>query len=84
MVGFGFMDNIIMIQAGDLIDSTLGVTLGITTLTAAALAPPAPLPPLASFAPLAPLAPGSSVFVSAFALPALRGEGRACARRRRW
>jgi transcriptional regulator with GAF, ATPase, and Fis domain len=37
MVGFGFMDNIIMIQAGDLIDSTLGVTLGITTLTAAAL-----------------------------------------------
>ena len=37
MVGFGFMDNIIMIQAGDLIDSTLGVTLGLSTLTAAAL-----------------------------------------------
>jgi len=37
MVGFGFMDNIIMIQAGDYIDSTLGVALGITTLTAAAM-----------------------------------------------
>lgn len=37
MVGFGFMDNIIMIQAGDLIDTTLGVTLGFSTLTAAAL-----------------------------------------------
>ena len=37
MVGFGFMDNIIMIQAGDLIDQHLGVTLGISTLTAAAL-----------------------------------------------
>lgn len=37
MVGFGFMDNIIMIQAGDFIDSTLGVTFGISTLTAAAL-----------------------------------------------
>ena len=36
MVGFGFMDNMVMIQAGDLIDSTLGVTLGISTLTAAA------------------------------------------------
>ena len=36
MVGFGFMDNIIMIQAGDYIDQTLGVTLGISTLTAAA------------------------------------------------
>ena len=31
------MDNIIMIQAGDFIDSTLGVTFGISTLTAAAL-----------------------------------------------
>lgn len=37
MVGFGFMDNIIMIQAGDFIDATLGVTFGLTTLTAAAL-----------------------------------------------
>lgn len=36
MVGFGFMDNIIMIQAGDLIDSTLGVTLGLSTMAAAA------------------------------------------------
>ena len=36
MVGFGFMDNVIMIQAGDYIDSTLGVTLGLSTLTAAA------------------------------------------------
>ena len=37
MVGFGFMDNIIMIQAGDYIDATLGVTLGFSTLVAAAL-----------------------------------------------
>ena len=37
MVGFGFMDNIIMIQAGDAIDATFGVTLGLSTLTAAAL-----------------------------------------------
>ena len=37
MVGFGFMDNIIMIQAGDMIDATFGVTFGLTTLTAAAL-----------------------------------------------
>ena len=37
MVGFGFMDNIIMIQAGDFIDYHFGVTLGLTTLTAAAL-----------------------------------------------
>ncbi len=37
MVGFGFMDNIIMIEAGDFIDAKLGVTLGISTLTAAAL-----------------------------------------------
>ena len=37
MVGFGFMDNLIMIQAGSYIDSTLGVQFGLTTLTAAAL-----------------------------------------------
>ncbi len=37
MVGFGFMDNIIMVTAGDMIDQHLGATLGITTLTAAAL-----------------------------------------------
>jgi len=36
MVGFGFMDNIVMIQAGQYIDSTLGVTLGLATMTAAA------------------------------------------------
>lgn len=36
MVGFGFMDNLVMIQAGDMIDSTIGVTLGLSTLTAAA------------------------------------------------
>lgn len=37
MVGFGFMDNIIMIQVGDLIDSSLGVTFGLATITAAAM-----------------------------------------------
>jgi len=37
MVGFGFMDNIVMIQAGEAIDLTLGVTFGLSTLTAAAL-----------------------------------------------
>jgi hypothetical protein len=36
MVGFGFMDNVVMIQAGDFIDSTLGLALGLSTLTAAA------------------------------------------------
>ena len=36
MVGFGLMDNFIMIQAGDAIDNTFGATLGIATLTAAA------------------------------------------------
>jgi hypothetical protein len=35
MVGFGFMDNLVMITAGDAIDSTFGVTLGISTMTAA-------------------------------------------------
>lgn len=37
MVGFGFMDNFIMIQAGGYIDSTLGVKFGLATLTAAAM-----------------------------------------------
>jgi len=37
MVGFGFMDNVIMIQAGSYIDATLGATLGMSTLMAAAL-----------------------------------------------
>jgi Transmembrane protein 65 len=36
MIGFGFMDNVVMIHAGQYIDSTLGVTLGLATLTAAA------------------------------------------------
>ncbi|KAG8237050.1 hypothetical protein J437_LFUL017184 [Ladona fulva] len=36
-IGFGFLDNLIMIVAGDYIDLTLGTALGITTLTAAAL-----------------------------------------------
>ena len=36
-VGFGFVDNFVMILAGDYIDLTLGVTLGISTLAAAAL-----------------------------------------------
>jgi len=36
MIGFGFMDNFVMIQAGQYIDSTLGVQLGLATMTAAA------------------------------------------------
>jgi hypothetical protein len=36
MVGFGFMDNLVMIQAGQYIDSTLGVKFGLATMTAAA------------------------------------------------
>ncbi|CAM9223316.1 unnamed protein product [Chrysoparadoxa australica] len=36
-IGFGFMDNAIMITAGEYIDITLGVTLGISTMCAAAL-----------------------------------------------
>jgi len=36
MVGFGFMDNLVMIQAGQYIDSTLGVSLGLATMSAAA------------------------------------------------
>lgn len=35
MVGFGFMDNLVMIQAGDIIDNTFGVAFGLSTLTAA-------------------------------------------------
>jgi hypothetical protein len=37
MIGFGFMDNFIMIQAGSYIDNTIGVQLGLATMTAAAL-----------------------------------------------
>eukprot|EP00467_Chlorarachnion_reptans_P020113 CAMPEP_0114508064 /NCGR_PEP_ID=MMETSP0109-20121206/12375_1 /TAXON_ID=29199 /ORGANISM="Chlorarachnion reptans, Strain CCCM449" /LENGTH=371 /DNA_ID=CAMNT_0001686921 /DNA_START=421 /DNA_END=1537 /DNA_ORIENTATION=+ len=36
MIGFGCMDNFVMIQAGDLIDNTIGVKFGLATLTAAA------------------------------------------------
>eukprot|EP00548_Thalassiothrix_antarctica_P007084 CAMPEP_0194151640 /NCGR_PEP_ID=MMETSP0152-20130528/49109_1 /TAXON_ID=1049557 /ORGANISM="Thalassiothrix antarctica, Strain L6-D1" /LENGTH=351 /DNA_ID=CAMNT_0038855617 /DNA_START=30 /DNA_END=1085 /DNA_ORIENTATION=+ len=37
MVAFGFMDNLIMIQAGGYIDATFGAALGLATLSAAAL-----------------------------------------------
>jgi len=37
MVGFGFMDNFIMITAGSAIDNTLGVQFGLATMTAAAI-----------------------------------------------
>lgn len=36
MIGFGFMDNLVMIHAGELIDETIGVRFGLATLTAAA------------------------------------------------
>ena len=36
-VGFGFMDNAILILAGDAIDTSLGVLLGISTMCAAAI-----------------------------------------------
>mmetsp|Transcript_26372 Transcript_26372/g.40467 ORF Transcript_26372/g.40467 Transcript_26372/m.40467 type:complete len:363 (-) Transcript_26372:318-1406(-) len=36
MFGFGLMDNTVMIQAGNAIDCTLGVTFGLSTLAAAA------------------------------------------------
>ncbi|XP_065889397.1 transmembrane protein 65-like isoform X1 [Dysidea avara] len=35
-IGFGFFDNLIMISAGEYIDSTIGVALGISTMAAAA------------------------------------------------
>lgn len=37
MVGFGLMDQTVMIQAGNAIDCTLGVKLGLSTLSAAAV-----------------------------------------------
>lgn len=37
MVGFGLMDQTVMIQAGNMIDCTIGVTFGLSTLTAAAV-----------------------------------------------
>ncbi|KAF7492614.1 Transmembrane protein 65 [Sarcoptes scabiei] len=36
-VGFGFLDNLLMIVAGDYIDLTIGVALGISTMAAAGL-----------------------------------------------
>eukprot|EP00565_Helicotheca_tamesis_P002370 CAMPEP_0185740836 /NCGR_PEP_ID=MMETSP1171-20130828/38637_1 /TAXON_ID=374046 /ORGANISM="Helicotheca tamensis, Strain CCMP826" /LENGTH=275 /DNA_ID=CAMNT_0028412765 /DNA_START=285 /DNA_END=1112 /DNA_ORIENTATION=+ len=36
MVGFGFMDQTVLLQAGNAIDCTIGVTFGFSTLTAAA------------------------------------------------
>jgi len=35
MIGFGFMDNLVMITAGDAIDSRFGETLAISTMAAA-------------------------------------------------
>lgn len=35
MIGFGFMDNLVMISAGEMIDLSIGVTFGLSTLTAA-------------------------------------------------
>ena len=37
MVGFGFMDQTIMIHAGNAVDCTIGVSLGLSTLSAAAV-----------------------------------------------
>lgn len=37
MVGFGFMDNFVMITAGQAIDNTLGIRFGLATMTAAAM-----------------------------------------------
>ncbi|XP_041359831.1 transmembrane protein 65-like [Gigantopelta aegis] len=36
-IGFGFLDNLLMIVAGEYIDAYLGVALGITTMAAAGL-----------------------------------------------
>ena len=36
-IGFGFVDNAIMILAGDYIDMTIGISLGISTMAAAGL-----------------------------------------------
>ncbi|XP_066274336.1 transmembrane protein 65-like isoform X1 [Branchiostoma lanceolatum] len=36
-IGFGFLDNAVMLVAGDYIDVTIGTALGISTLAAAAL-----------------------------------------------
>jgi hypothetical protein len=44
MVGFGIMDQTIMIQAGDLIDSTIGIRFALPTLAAAACGQVTPSP----------------------------------------
>ncbi len=36
-IGFGFIDNLVMITAGERIDASIGVTLGLSTLAAAGL-----------------------------------------------
>ncbi|KAG8179006.1 hypothetical protein JTE90_014009 [Oedothorax gibbosus] len=36
-IGFGFLDNLIMILAGDYIETTIGITLGISTMAAAGM-----------------------------------------------
>ncbi|XP_043206987.1 uncharacterized protein LOC122373198 isoform X2 [Amphibalanus amphitrite] len=36
-IGFGFLDNVIMITAGDYIEASVGVAFGISTMAAAAL-----------------------------------------------
>ncbi|KAF0770904.1 hypothetical protein AaE_002516, partial [Aphanomyces astaci] len=36
-LGFGFVDNFILILAGDYIDITLGVSLGISSMAAAGI-----------------------------------------------
>jgi hypothetical protein len=37
MIGFGFMDTLVLIQAGEAIDMSLGVAFGLSTMAAAAL-----------------------------------------------
>jgi len=37
MIGFGFIDQTVMIQAGNAIDCSIGITFGLSTLTAAAI-----------------------------------------------
>eukprot|EP00971_Amphidinium_carterae_P331122 6464521-Amphidinium_carterae.2 len=39
MIGFGIMDNSVMLHAGNTIDLTLGVTFGLSTLASAACGP---------------------------------------------
>ncbi|PHJ14685.1 gaf domain protein, partial [Cystoisospora suis] len=36
-IGFGFVDNFVMILAGDMFDTSLCVILGLSTMSAAAL-----------------------------------------------